>query len=185
MRSLGSSNSTIDEIIQRHKNDYEITVRALNLPVQSLERLDKLDEDLNPLRVSVKCVIILISHKYSTEIFNIFYTLFQVCWLASMTRGLTSVDEVTNCLHAQIMIDKLREDLQWRSAGRQNDDRPGMSKFFNVLAVYCVTYLVVYRYLVYWIFQYSVSFPISVVLNVYCEGRNLPKLPPLRISQLN
>ena len=102
-----------------------------------------------------------------------------------MTRGLTSVDEMTNCLHAQIMIDKLSEDLQWRSAGRQNDDRPGMSKFFNVLAVYCVTYLVVYRYLVYWIFQYSVSFPISVVLNVYCEGRNLPKLPPLRISQLN
>ena len=101
-----------------------------------------------------------------------------------MTRGLTSVDEVTNCLHAQIMIDKLSEDLQWRSAGRQNDDRPGMSKFFNVLAVYCVTYLVVYRYLVYWIFQYSVSFPISVVLNVYCEGRNSPKLPPLRISQL-
>ena len=50
VRSLGSSNSTIDEIIQRHKNDYEITVRALNLPVQSLERLDKLDEDLNPLK---------------------------------------------------------------------------------------------------------------------------------------
>ena len=102
-----------------------------------------------------------------------------------MTRGLTSVDEVTNCLHAQIMIDKLSEDLQWRSAGRQNDDRPGMSKFFNVLAVYCVKHLVVYRFLVYWIFQYSVSFPILVVLNVYCEGRNLPKLPPLRISQLN
>ena len=141
VRSLGSSNSTIDEIIQRHKNDYEATVRALNLPIESVERLEKLDEDLNPLRVSVECVIILISHQYSTVIFHMFCTFFQVCWLASMTRGLTSVDEVANCIHSQIMIDKLSEDHQWRSGGRQNDDRPGMSKFFNVLAVYGGKYL--------------------------------------------
>jgi hypothetical protein len=35
-----------------------------------------------------------------------------------------------------MLTDEVAEDYQWKSGGRKNDNRPGMSKFVNVLAIY-------------------------------------------------
>ena len=53
-----------------------------------------------------------------------------------MLRELPRVDDVANCLWAKMITGQVSDDLQWKTGGRKNDNRPGVSKFVNILAVF-------------------------------------------------
>ena len=53
-----------------------------------------------------------------------------------MLRKLPRVDDVANCLWAKMITGQVSDDLQWKTGGRKNDNRPGVSKFVNILAVF-------------------------------------------------
>jgi hypothetical protein len=92
---------------------------------------------------------------------------------------LASIDDVANNLFSAIMTDQVAEDYQWKSGGRKNDNRPGMSKFINVLAIFGGTL----RYFMI-SFRNNVDFVPLVVLNGFAEARNIHKLETCKISSL-
>ena len=78
-----------------------------------------------------------------------------------------------------MLTDQVAEDYQWKSGGRKNDNRPGMSKFMNVLAIFGGKF----RYLMI-SFRNNVDFVPLVVLNGFAEAHNIQKLETSKISSL-
>jgi hypothetical protein len=78
-----------------------------------------------------------------------------------------------------MLTDQVAEDYQWKSGGRKNDNRPGMSKFVNDLAIHGGRF----RYLMI-SFRNNVDFVPLDVLDGFAEARNIPKLEACKISAL-
>jgi hypothetical protein len=54
---------------------------------------------------------------------------------ARLMRDFDKIDDIANSLWSSIIAGNLSEDFQWKVGGRVNDQRPGLMRFINVLAV--------------------------------------------------